>query len=449
MCPIGDVASGLEKRGVRFAVESLAKQVRQEWVEDALRTTGRESIRVRLLPATLTMWLVILMGLFRRTSYVNLLEKLHGTWWTEPRWSSEKPPCSRAVTKARDRIGVEPMEMLFDRSAGEWLTQTDGLVVRGLRVQAVDGTTMKTPDTPSNSRRFGRPGSSRGRAAYPQLRIVALADVGTRIVKAARWSRYRKAEIDLARDIVSEIAPGTLILLDSGLFAYDLLWGIHARGSSFLARIGAQAKPKVVRELGPGDAIVEVTLRSYHRKRHRDMPRKWPLRMITYRPEGAEEDIRLLTDLMPESGFTHEELADLYHDRWEDETIFDEMKTHLCECATVNRPVVFRSKTPDRVVQELWGMLIAYNAIRKTMHEAARRKELDPRRVSFTSATERVREATYEMMRLPTARLAGRYEKMLAAIARVVVPKRPGRRCPRAVKIKMSCYPLKRRRRRA
>jgi len=94
-------------------------------------------------------------------------------------------------------------------------------------------------------------------------------------------------------------------------------------------------------------------------------------------------------------------------------------------------------------------MLIAYNAVRKTMHEAARRKELDARRVSFTSATERVREATYEMMRLPTARLAGRYEQMLAAIARVVVPKRPGRRFPRAVKIKMSCYPLKRRRRRA
>ncbi len=244
MCPIGDVASGLEKRGVRFAVESLAKELRQEWVEDALRTTGRESIRVRLLPATLTMWLVILMGLFRRTSYVNLLEKLHGTWWTREHWSPEKPPCSRAVTKARDRIGVEPMEVLFKRSAAEWLPQTGGLVVRGLRVQAIDGSTMKTPDTPKNSRRFGRPGSSRGRAAFPQLRIVALADVGTRIVKAARWSRYRKAEIDLARDLVSEIAPETLILLDSGLFAYDLLWGIRARGASFVARIGDQAKPK-------------------------------------------------------------------------------------------------------------------------------------------------------------------------------------------------------------
>ena len=169
--------------------------------------------------------------------------------------------------------------------------------------------------------------------------------------------------------------------------------------------------------------------------------------MITYRPKGADEDIRLITDLMPESGFTHDELANLYHDRWESETILDEIKTHLCECATVNRPVVLRSKTPDRVVQELLGMLTAYNAIRKTIHVAARRKELDPQRVSFTSATERVREATYEMMRLPTARLSARYEEMLLAATRVVVPKRPGRRFPRAVKIKMSNYPLKRRRR--
>ena len=243
MCPIGDEASGLEKRGASFTVESLAKEFRQEWVEEALSQAGRESVRVRLLPATLTVWLVILMGLHRRTSYVNLLEKLHGTWWTRDRWSSEKPPCARAVTKARDRIGVEPMKMLFERSAAEWFTQPEGLLVRGLRVQAIDGSTMKTPDTPKNSRRFGRPGSSRGRAAYPQFRIVALADVGTRVIKAARWSRYRKGEIDLVRDIVPEIAPETLVLPDSGLFAYDLLWSIHARGANPSSSVRGKFQP--------------------------------------------------------------------------------------------------------------------------------------------------------------------------------------------------------------
>jgi hypothetical protein len=446
---IDGVLSILEKRGAGFTVESLAKELRQEWIKEALASSGRESVRERRLPALLTMWLVILMGLHRRTSYVNLLEKLHGTWWTREHWAAEKPPCTRAVTKARDRVGIEPFEILYRRTSATWISETEGLVIHGLRVRALDGTTMKMPDTPENSRRFGRPGASRGRSAYPQLRFVALADVGTRILEAARWSRYRTAEIHLVRQMLCEIAPESLVLMDRHMLAYDLLWGIRERGAHFLVRISTRVKPKVIRQLGPGDALVEATIRGYHRTRQPGMPRKWLLRMITYRPPGAKEDIRLLTDLMPESGFTYDELVDLYHDRWEEETIFDEFKTHLCDCAIVNRAVVFRSKRPDRVIQELWGMLIAYNAVRKTTHEAARRAELDARRVSLTATLERMREATYEMMRLPTRRLAARYNEMLAAIARTTVPRRPGRSFPRAVKIKMSCYPLKRRRRRA
>ena len=250
--------------------------------------------------------------------------------------------------------------------------------------------------------------------------------------------------------------------MDRYMLAYDLLWSIRRREASFLVRLPSSARPKIIRQFGPGDALVEVTVRSRHRKRQPDMPKRWTLRMITYRPEGGEEDVRLLTDLMPESGFTREELAGLYHERWDEETITDEIKTHLCDCperrvlqrsgrrgATVNRPVAFRSQTPDRVIQELWGMLIAYNAVRKTMCAAAVRAELDPRRVSFTAALERTRETTYEMMRMPTIRLPGRYDQMLVAMARVVVPKRPGRHLPRVVKIKMSSYPLKRVGRRA
>jgi hypothetical protein len=446
---IDGTVAGLESRGARFTVESLANELKPEWIDEALRATDTLSHRRRLLPADLTVWLVVLMGLFRRTSYENLLEKLHGTWWTRDRWSPEKPPCTRAVTKARDRIGSAPMERVFGRSATEWVSQTEGLVVHGLRVKATDGSTMKTPDTKKNSRRFGRPGVSRGRAAYPQARIVTIADVGTRLIEAAQCAPYRKAEIHMARDLVGEIAPKSLILLDSGLMAYDLLWGIHKRDAHFIARIGKHVKPKVVRELGPGDAIVEVKVRSYHRRRHPEMPTRWTLRMITYRPENADEDIRLVTDLGEDTEFTRDELVALYHDRWEQETIFDELKTHLCDCATVNRPVVFRSKTPERVMQELWGLLIAYNVLRKTMCEAAREKNGDPRHIGFTAALGRTREATYLMMRLPTPRLREQYTFMLRAIARAVIPERPGRLHQRAVKIKMSNYPRKKECRRA
>ena len=139
-----------------------------------------------------------------------------------------------------------------------------------------------------------------------------------------------------------------------------------------------------------------------------------------------------------------DELIDLYPDRWEEETGYDEIKTHLCGCTTVNRPVLLRSKLPHRIEQELYGLLIAYNAVRVTIERAAARAQCPPRRVSFTAALERIREAVRDMMQAAALRLAERYNRLLAALTRVLVPLRPGRTNPREVKIKMSKYPLKR-----
>ena len=163
MGSIGDGAPGLEMRGAKFTVESLAKELPQDGSKRRCGNRDANPSACGFCRRRSRCGGAILMGLHRRTSYVNLLEKLHGTWWTRERRSPEKPPCSGAVTKARDRIGIKPMEILFKRAAAEWFARTEGLVIHGLRVQAVDGSTMKTPDTPKNVRRFGRPGSSRGR----------------------------------------------------------------------------------------------------------------------------------------------------------------------------------------------------------------------------------------------------------------------------------------------
>jgi hypothetical protein len=168
--------------------------------------------------------------------------------------------------------------------------------------------------------------------------------------------------------------------------------------------------------------------------------------MISYRPAGGKEPIRLFTTLIDES-ITRDELATLYHERWEEETVIDEIKTHLCGCQTVNQAVVFRSRTPPRVEQEWYGLLLAYNAVRKLMSAAACAVELCPCRLSFTGAVERLREAAYEMMRLPLRQLPARYARLLMQVGRAIVPERPGRKNPRAVKIKMSKFPLKRSRR--
>lgn len=427
-----------------FVVEALAKELPRKWIADALARTGKQSRRESRLPAFFVVWFIILMALYRRTSYINLLEKLHDTWWTRRRWKRNATPCSSAVTKARDRLGVEPMKMLFEHSARKWIDGTDGLIIGGRRVFALDGTTMKVPDSEINSALFGRPGASRGTTAYPQLRVVALMDVGTHLIQAERHGPYKTAEINLARDLIEEVPADSIVLCDRGFAAYDFLWAVaERRHADFVVRIKDNIKTRLVRRLGPGDAIVEITTTKKARREHPELPKRWMLREITYRMRGRGKNIRLLTTLLDPDTFSWERLARLYHDRWEEETAFDEIKTHQCQCATVNRPVVFRSKTPSRVEQELFGMLIAFNVVRKTMATAVTTVDISPRRLSFTAALERVREASESMMNLHPVLLARRYKKMLAAIARAVVPKRPGRQNPREVKIKMSSYPVK------
>lgn len=432
----------LELERDAFVVEAIAKELDPEWVRKALRECGRDSIRKRLLPASFMVWFVILLGLFRRNSYFNLLEKVDGSLWTFSHWP-KGPPTTRAVTKARDRLGVEPMRRLYERAAREWIDKHAGLMFHGRRVFACDGSTYKTADSEENARTFGRPGAGRGRAAYPQMRAVTLTDVGTRIRAGERHAPYGTGEVNLVRELLPEIPPGALVIFDRNFLAYDVLWDLHRAGADFLVRVKDGVVPRLVRRIGRGDALVEVTIpRQPYRKKRPDMPRTWRLRMITYRPERSSEVFRLFSSQL-DTEITKKELAQLYHDRWEEETVIDEFKTHLCGCSTVNHAVVFRSKTPERVEQEWYGLLLAQNAVHATMASAVSTQRKSPRRLSFTSALERIREATYEMSRLSTEILFRPYRTMLKKIRRATVPLRRGRKNPRCVRIKMSNYPLK------
>jgi hypothetical protein len=443
MSSIGDFCAELKSDDGNFVVEALAKELHPDWVREALRETGKESIRERLLPATFTLWFVILLGLFRRVSYVNLLEKLVGSPWVGARWPEGGPPNTTAVTSARDRLGMDPLRHLWERSAREWQTSSAGMIFHDRRVYALDGSTFKTPDTEENRRWFGKPGASRGRAAYPQMRAVLVVDIGARLIAAERHGPYSSCEIQLARELLPVIPKRSLVLMDRHFLAYDLLWDLHAGERDFVVRVPKNIKPRLLRRLGPGDAIVEVAIPRNYRRTRPDMPRTWTLRMISYRPAGRKETIRLFTSLVLETEITKAALAALYHERWEEETVIDEIKTHLCDCQTVNRAVVFRSRASLRVEQEWYGLLLAYNGVRKVMGAAAEAEEVCPCRLSFTAAVERLRETVYDMLSLSTRRLPARYARLLLQVARADVPERPGRKNPRAVKIKMSKFPLK------
>lgn len=441
MSCIARTVRSLERVPENFTVEALATVLPQAWVREAVAASARQSRRQRLLPAVVTVWMVTLLGLFRRLSYVNLLEMLFESGLGQGLWK-QSPPCSSALTKARDRLGCAPLKCLYERSARAWQSQTAGRDFHGRRVFAMDGSSMKVPDTPENRAYFGAPGVTRGRAAYPQLRLVGLRDVGTRLYRAIRFGPYKSAEVPLAHSLIDEVESGSIVLMDRNFHSAALLWDLHeTKAVDFVIRIRRNIRCRVVERLGEGDAIVEVAL---NRRARLDLPKTWILREITYQPPRGGPTIRLFTSLLLAEEISRDEIIALYPERWEEETGYDEIKTHLCECTTVNRPVVLRSKLPQRIEQELYGLLVAYNAVRVTIALAATIADCPPRRVSFTAALERIREAVRDMMQAATLRLAERYHRLLTAITRVLVPLRPDRNNPREVKVKQSRYPVKR-----
>ena len=444
MFSIASESRSLDRRPDRFTVEALAGALPQRWVVEAIAESGRCSERVRQLPDVLTAWVVILLSLFRRLSYVSLLELLFEAGHHRGLWAGRGAPTSSALVKARDRLGVDPLRRLFERSASAWVESLPGTYVAGRRVFAMDGATLKVPDTEENREYFGLPGSHRGRAGYPQLRMVNLRDVGSRVSLAARFGPYRRGELDLARRLVDSVPAGSVVLMDRGFMSSDLLHDLHERGVDFVVRARSIIKSTVVVALGPGDAIVRLELPRYWRTRRPDLPRSWLLREVRYLPAKGVEPIRLFTSLMLSEAISGRRLADLYPQRWQEETAYDEIKTHQLESTTITRPTHLRSQSPERVEQELYGLLIAHNAVRFTMTQAAETISEHPHRLSFTAALARIREAVRDMMLAATHRLLERHTRLLAAIARGFVPQRTGRTAPRAVKIKMSGYALRR-----
>ena len=250
----------------------------------------------------------------------------------------------------------------------------------------IDGSTLDVPDTAENSQRYGRQRSSRGNAAFPQLRFVALCESGTHALFAAQMGAYRTSEATLAEGVFAHLRPDMLCLADR-LYSTFPLWQKAARsGASLLWRARSNATLAVEQVL-PDGSYLSTLYPSLKDKRRRQNGMR--VRVIEYALKGvenAEPLYRLLTNLLDPLEAPAEELAALYAQRWEVEVALDEFKTHLR-----GGRVVLRSKTPELVEQEFYGLLLAHWAVRSLMNEAARRKRLDPDRLSFAHSIRVVR----------------------------------------------------------
>jgi len=440
------LAVGAGERAASF--EIFSETLDPEWIQQALTATGTATVRRRKLPAEYVVWLVIGMGLLRDRSIREVVRHLDLALPAGPRRTSVS---GSAIVQARERLGPAPLAWLFEHTAASWATASaDEHRWRGLAVFGVDGTTLRVPDSPENDAAFGRPGTSRGGAAagYPQLRLVAFMVLRSHLLAALALGPYCDGELTLAEDLWPKLPDHSLLIVDREFATYDLFQRLAdpSRQRHWLTRAKTgQTAPKLttIQRLGPHDAIVELRPSPCLRRRTPALPETLRVRAIRYHKRGFRPQT-LLTSLVDPVAYPAAEIVALYHERWELELGFDEVKTH-----TLERAEALRSKTPARIAQEMWGLALGYNLVRLAMARVAERAVVPPTRVSYRHALQFIRLFWLTAWTSSPGVVPRRLDALHDELALLILPERRPQRCyPRAVKIKMSNYPRKRPQRR-
>ncbi len=417
-------------------LEGLKQHLRPDWIEEALAASGTMTLRRRRLPAEQVVWMVIGMGLIRNLPIEQVVDKLElalpdgrGTLIAKS-----------AISKARQRLGEDPLAYLFAATAAEWATRSaDGQRWRGLALYGLDGTTMRVADSTENRRAFGgqNAGGGRGESGYPQVRVVAMMALRSHVLSAFRFAEYGTGETTLARDIWNEVPEQSLVIVDRNFLVKKDLIHLETSGERhWLSRTKVNTKWAVRKKLGRDDYLVEWEVHET------GLPTTWTLRAIHYKRKGSPRST-LLTSLLDAEQYPAKELIALYHERWETEIGYDEIKTHL-----LDRREAIRSKTPSGVRQELWGIALAYNLVRLEMERVAVEAGVPPTRISFVGSLRMILDEfhTLSLRTMTPGAVPSRLAHLRQQIKRLVLPpRRPDRIYPRAVKIKMSGYNRKRR----
>jgi len=363
-------------------------------VDEVIAGAGRTEQRHRSLPARVMAYFSIGMALYSQGSYEDVLAQLtDGLSWVSGWQEENRPPSKSAIFQARARLGSEPLAALFARVAAPLGTDAmPGVWLAGRRLVAVDGCCLDVADTSVNAEFFGRPGVNKGeQAAFPQARVVALAECGTHAIFAAQVGPYTQSEATLTGALLDRLEPGMLVLADRGFFSYALWRKAIGTGADLLWRIRtdpAGPKPQHLRDLEDGSWLAHLRRATPAAARRQE-----PIlvRVIDYRIDDGRENTtgyRLFTTILDPATATAAELAAAYTQRWEIELAFDELKTHQRGPRSV-----LRSKSPDLALQEIWGHLCCHYAIRSLMSQAAGHAGHDPDRVSFVAAL-RITRAT-------------------------------------------------------
>ncbi len=370
-------------------------------IQTALKDTGKTSIRQRDLPAHVVVYYVIALAFYMQSSYREVLRcLLEGIKWLLGPEAIVKTTGKSGISQARTRLGWEPVRQVHDEVVKPIAVKaTKGAWYKSWRLVSLDGSTLDIADEKGNEEAFGRPSSSRGSSAFPQIRFVSLVENGTHVLFGNRMGACKTGEITLAKEAVTSLRKGMMCLADRYFYGFELWKKASDTGADLLWRIKENICLPCEKRL-PDSSYLSRVYGSQKDQRRKE--NGVVVRVIEYRLEGVEGAApiyRLLTTILDHEEAPAEELAAVYHERWEIETSLDELKTHLRGAR-----IVLRSKTPDLVRQEFYGLMMAHFAIRGLMHEAALKADEDPDRLSFIHAVRVVRRKIASFATFPPSR---------------------------------------------
>jgi hypothetical protein len=381
--------------GVQIDLDALMAFPVEE-IERVLAATGRGSLRNRKLPAYVMVYYVIALGLM---ASVGAREVLRRVLKREEQGFAFRLATDAAISKARQRLGWTPLKALFEDYVGPIATRAmEWAWFKGRRLVALDGSTLNVIDSPANVRAFGKPPSSKGKTVFAQIRWAALGEVGTHVLFAARMGGWRVSEYAMSLELVKYLKPGMLCLADRLFYGFEMWSKAAATGADLLWRVQKNITLPRLRTFNDRSYLSEVRPRSTEKKKVRE--RSIQVRVVEFdvTVRGRREHYRLITTLLDPRQATAIELARLYAKRWKIETIFDEIKNHRRGGGSA---VALRSKRPDLVRQDFYGLLLAHFGVRSLMVEAAREANVEPGCLSFTHALAVVIRRLPEMVSFP------------------------------------------------
>ena len=383
------------------------------------------------------MWLVLGIGLFRNRPIEEVVDSL------DIALPGRGAVAKSAVPSARKRLGDAPVQWLFEHCADHWTKdvarQHDW---RGLSLFGIDGTSFRTPESESNRAEFGGWVAGSGDSATPLVRVVALMALRSHLLVRARLGPYSaSSELAYARELVDAIPAHSLTILDALYMSAGVLHAVESGIERHWMTIAKRnTKMRVIEQYDEWDALVEMDVSAEARAQDASLPKQWRARAVTYRRPGFEPRT-IMTSLRDPTLYPADEVRDLYHERWEIELGYDELKTELMD----SEPTL-RSRTPVGVRQEIWGTLLAYNLVRLEMNRIANKIAVVPTRISFAVSLALIRsEFEWSAITRSPGAIPKHLKRLEEGIKRFLLPERRSKRSYPRVALDFRRYPRKKR----